>query len=243
MDQDDISRRACALLRRARNVTYRWIVDVSMKLDLAQGETSRTGLRHRLCMLALTCFSTFDVSSAHVSAVLSNEEDFSIAMECAVIVHDNTPLSPDDNSLHLTRMLSRHRRLLHSLEPLFGQSLLPALSPGELAHASAYDIALARLRPGCSRRNSSSWLALPGPNSRWIFCIAEGGQKIHYNLLTGELLIGGKRFGRLPQEIVEHPTYQSLFGMVSGPTNFLRPFWIFPEKFSENFRCISCRHS
>jgi len=225
MDQDDISRRACALLRRVRNVTYRWIIDVSMKLDFTQDEISRTGLRLRLCTLALTCFSTFDVSSQHVPAVLANEEDFSIAIECAVIVHDNTPPSlSGDNSLHLTRMLSRHRRLLHDLEPLFRQSFLPVLGQGGLSHAGAYDNALARLRPGYSRRNSSSWLALPRPNSRWIFCIAEGGQKIHYNLLTGELLIGGKRFGRLPEKVVEHPTYKSMFGSVSGPTKFSPTF-------------------
>ena len=143
-------------------MTYRWIVDVSMELDFSQDETLRTGLRHRLCMLALTYFTTFDVSSEHVPAVLSNEEDFSIARECTAIVHDNTPLSPsDDNSLHLTRMLSRHRRLLHDFEPLFGQSFLPVLGRGGLTHASAYDNSLARLRPGCSRRNSSSCLALP----------------------------------------------------------------------------------
>jgi len=58
-------------------------------------------------------------------------------------------------------MLSRHRRLLHDFEPLFGQSFLPVLGRGGLTHASAYDNSLARLRPGCSRRNSSSCLALP----------------------------------------------------------------------------------
>ena len=56
---------------------------------------------------------------------------------------------------------------------------------------------------------------LPSPNARWISCIAEGGQEIHYNLLTGQLLIGGKPLGKLPQEIIEHPTYASALGAVS----------------------------
>ena len=46
--------------------------------------------------------------------------------------------------------------------------------------------------------------------------MTEGRQKVHYDLLTGQLLIDGKQLGRLPQEIVEHPIYASIFGAVSG---------------------------
>jgi hypothetical protein len=172
-------------------------------------------------MIAATCFSTFDVcsDSEHVTTILATEEDFSIAMECAVTVHDNTPpsLSKDD-SLYLTRMISRHRRLLHYLEPIFSQSSLTFPDQAKLLHAGAFDNALARLWLGFRRRNSSSWHALPRPNSRWVSCAAEGGHEVHYDLLTGQLLINGKPLGRLPQEIVDHPTYVSLIGTVSGQT-------------------------
>jgi hypothetical protein len=190
-----------------------------MKSHSTRDETSRAGLRHRLCMLAATCFSTFDVCSEHVPAVLTDNEDFSIAMQCAVMVHDNKPLSlSDDNSLHLTRMLNRHLRLLHNLEPVFSQSLPPVLGRSRLLHADAYDDALSRLWP-CHQRISTSWHVLPRPNSRWISCVTEGGQEVHYDLLTGELLIGGKRLGRLPQEILRHPTYTSVFGAVSDQSH------------------------
>jgi len=214
----EVCRWACGLLREARDVTYQWIGEVAVKLDTPQDEASRAGLRHRLCMLAATCFSTFDVSSEHIPAIIAREEDFSVAMQCAVIVHDNTPSSlSDDNSLYLNRMLSRHRRLLHNLEPIFSQSSPYIVGNGKapLLHSNAYDHALARLWLGYRRENLSSWHALPRPNSRWIFCVTERGQEVHYDLLTGELLIGGKRLGRLPQEIVEHPIYMSIFGTVS----------------------------
>ncbi len=112
----DISGWAISLLREARKVTYRWISNIQENLDVVKDETSRTGLRHQLFMLAVTCFSTFDVCLEHVAAVLVSEEDFSIAMRCAVIVHDNTP---PFLSLYHTRLLSRHRRLLHNLEPVY----------------------------------------------------------------------------------------------------------------------------
>ena len=117
------------------------------------------------------------------------------------------------NSPYLTQMFSRHHRLLHYLEPIFGKSL-----PGEanLLHAGAFDLALTRLWLGSRRCISSSWHALPRPDSRWISCLAEGGHEVHYDLLTGQLLINGKQLGRLPQKIVEHPTYASVLGAVSG---------------------------
>ncbi len=167
-------------------------------------------------MLATTCFSTFDVCPEHIPAILATEEDFSIAIQCAVIVHDNTPPSvSDDSSLYLARMLSRHRRLLHYLEPILGQSLPAVIGQVKLLHAGAYDHALAKLWLGYRRRTFSSWHVLQRSNSRWICCIAEGGHEVHFDLLTGQLLIGGKRLGRLPQEIVEHPTYASILGTVS----------------------------
>jgi len=191
-------------------------------------------------MLAATCFSTFNVCPEHISATLVNEEDFSIAMECAVIVNVNTPSSlSGDDLLYLNRMLSRHRRLLHSLEPLFSQSLPTSRGRARLLHAGTYDRALTRLMPGYRQGSSSSWHVLHKQNSRWICCVTGSGQEVHYDLLTGKLLIGGKSSGRLPQEMVEHSTYKSIFGDVSVQISSLRTI---PEVLSETFRCSSLRH-
>jgi hypothetical protein len=199
---------------------------VKMNSESISDESLRTNLQYRLCMLAATCFSTFNVCPEHISATLVNEEDFSIAMECAVIVNVNTPSSlSGDDLLYLNRMLSRHRRLLHSLEPLFSQSLPTSRGRARLLHAGTYDRALTRLMPGYRQGSSSSWHVLHKQNSRWICCVTGGGQKVHYDLLTGKLLIGGKSSGRLPQEMVEHSTYKSIFGKVSVQiSSFFGPF-------------------
>jgi hypothetical protein len=214
----DISGRAYGLLREARNVTYQWACELGKKVDSTEDENSRAGLQHRLCMLAATCFSTFDVCSEHVPATLASDEDFSIAIHCAVIVQNNTPQSlSNDNSFHLTRMLSRHRRLLHDLKPIFSRPSSGVPGQPTLLHAGAYDQALKRLWPGYhpSRHISSNWHVLPRPNSRWIFCVAESGHEVHYDLLTGKLFISGEPSGRLPHEIVKHPTYISVLDAVS----------------------------
>ena len=213
--------RAYVLLREARNVTRGWLSAISNELESTQDETSCTGLRRRLCMLSATCFSTFDVSPEHLPGVLMNDEDFSIAMQCAIVVYDNTPSSTSDD-VYLARILSRHRRLLRYLEPIFSESDINTRGQAELLHSGGYDLALAQLWLGY--RNSARWHALPRPNSQWISCVTEGGQRVHYDLLSGKLLIDGKRLGRLPREIVEHPTYASMFGAVSDQGHFSRHF-------------------
>ena len=211
---------ACALLRKARDLTYRWIGDLRERLESTQDESSREGLRCRLCMLGVTCFSTFDVRTEYIPNIFSDYKDLSIAMLCAVIVRDNTPSSlAEGSNFYLTRMLDRHQRLLHFLEPVF--SVYRALDNLSLSRADGYDHTVSFFWPGYHRSTSSKWQAVPTPGSRWISCSAEGGQKIHYNLLTGQLLVDGKPLGRLPQEIIEHPMYADLLGAVSVMTAFL----------------------
>lgn len=184
-----------------------------MKMASTTDETSQARLQSRLCMIAATCFSTFDVCLEHVP---TNEEDLSIAIQCAVIVHDNTPeFHSGDSSLYFAWILRRHYRLLHHLEPLFSRSSWTVCGQATLLHAGAFDHALQR-ELGHRRGDSSYWHVLHEQNPRWILCATNGGQEVHYDLLTGELLIGGKSSGRLPQGIVEDPIYRSIFGAVSG---------------------------
>ncbi len=206
----DICQRAYALLRKVRNTAYNWISELDSKLFQTEDEKARNNLGWRLCTLAATCLSTYDVCLEHVSGVLSGASDIAIAVRCAVIVNDNTPsVIRGDDSHYLSRLLNRHSRLLHFLEPFFREAVRTC--------PSGFDQALTSLWPGFRRQSSSNWHVLSDPNSRWVSCIAEGGQEIHYNLLSGQLLIGGNPLGRLPQEIIQHPTYASVLGTVCYP--------------------------
>ncbi|KAH9170112.1 hypothetical protein EDB89DRAFT_2114928 [Lactarius sanguifluus] len=198
----DVCERAYNLLRKARSVAHKWIHELSSKLDTAEEDTSRATLRRRLCTLAATCCSTYDVCPEHVPSTLTSDNDIAIAVHCTVIVHDNTPSILEDD--YLIRLLNRHRRILHFLEP--------HLREGVQSNPSGFDNGLASLWPGFRRQTTSNWHALPRPNSRWIFCTVEGGQEVHYNILTGQLLIGGNPLGRLPQDIIQHSTYASVLG-------------------------------
>jgi hypothetical protein len=191
-----------------RSVTHKWITELGSKLEKTEDEKLCANLRRRLRFLAATCFSTYDVCFEHIPWTLCDDGDIAIAVHCAVSVHDNTPSDlRDDKSGHLARLLNRHHRLLHFLEPFLRERVQ--------SNPSGIDHGLASLWPGFHRQASSEWHVLPRPNSRWISCTAEGGQEVHYNLLTGQLLIGGNPLGRLPQGIIRHSTYASLLGTVS----------------------------
>ena len=197
------------MLQTARSVAYNWIGELGSKLDKTDDEISRADLGRRLCTLAATCFSTYGVPSKHVPWILSNNSDIAIALHCAVIVYDNTPPNlEDDASGYLSRLLNRHRRLLHFLEPFFQKFIQ--------SDPAVFDDGMARVWPAFRRQTSSKWHILPSPNSRWISCtVGDDEQEVHYNLLSGKLLICGKPLGRLPQEITKHSTYTSVLGNVS----------------------------
>ncbi|KAF8260775.1 hypothetical protein EI94DRAFT_1747586 [Lactarius quietus] len=205
-----ICQTAYKLLRTARTVTYKWIGELGSKLenidklDKTADEVSRASLGRRLCILAATCFSTYDVCPKHVPQTLSSDLDFTIAMHCAVIVHDNTPSNVKDDSGFLVRLLNRHCRLLHHLEPFFRQ--------GAQSNPTGFHNGVTRLWPEFRRQSRLNWRILPGSNSRWISCTVGGGREVHYNLLAGKLLIGGKPLGRLPRKFVKHRTYASILG-------------------------------
>jgi len=195
------------LLRKARGIAHKWIHDLGPKLDTTEDDTTRNNLRRRMCALAATCSSTYDVSFEHVPWTFASDDDIAIALHCAVVLRDNTPsVIEDDESCYLNQLLNRHDRLFHFLEPFLHERIQ--------SNPSGFDRGLAIIWPGFRRIPSSNWHLLPSPNSRWISCTVEGGQKVHYNLLTGQTLIDGKPLGRLPQEIIKHLTYASVLGTV-----------------------------
>jgi len=148
----------------------------------------------------VTCFSTYDVCFEHIPPILARDDDIAVAVHCAGILFNIYSTSE-------YRPLNLHRRLLHFLEPFLRECVQ--------SNPSGFDSGVTSLWPGFCRQTSSNWKVLPDSNSPWISCTAEGGQEVHYNLLTGQLFIGGKPFERLPQEIIYHSTYVNVLGAVS----------------------------
>ncbi|KAI0275452.1 hypothetical protein BC834DRAFT_852936 [Gloeopeniophorella convolvens] len=203
--QDDaVCQRAHTLLKSARDVAYQWMYNLDAELEKTTDDALFNELNQQLCQIAATCFLTFAPASKDIHAIFPSVTELSIAVHCAATVQNATPLLTDNTPPHLVRLLNRHNRLLHFLEPAFRLALS--------SHTLGFDMAMKCLWADFRRHESSGWRMHPSPDSRWACCTTFGGQEVQYNVLTGQLLVDGKPLGRLPREVLQHPTYVSLFG-------------------------------
>lgn len=63
----------------------------------------------------------------------------------------------------------------------------------------------------------NSWTIISPPLGPWATTTTVPSQgsislQVHYDILSGELLVDGRRLGRLPTGYVQHPTYRQIFG-------------------------------
>ncbi|KAG0693269.1 hypothetical protein DFH29DRAFT_985528 [Suillus ampliporus] len=191
--EESIRSRGYSLLRSIRTSTFMLLTHLSRKLQSSNDETVSRDLRGRVRDMAVTCRSTFDVDS-DASLLLTSSEDVKVFAYCAVMIYDNAPSQLDDLPQHSKLLLERDKRCCRALEPAVRQY-------AELDW-EGLDCAMAEIWG--SYRPGAPWRALPAPN----FSLAH----VHFNLVSGCLLVDGKQLGRLPSTIVQHPTYQTIFG-------------------------------
>ncbi|KDQ56360.1 hypothetical protein JAAARDRAFT_70670 [Jaapia argillacea MUCL 33604] len=205
------------LLRAARNATLAWIRRLT---DMAQhSESENQEVLLRLCEAAATCRSSYDVGVCHILPLLISPEDVAIALECGIIVHDNTP--PQSNmSADLKRILARDHRLAHFLEP----HLSLRIGQDRAGIDKAIHSLWSDYQPG------TNWRRRSPPEDRWFSSSTEGSAKgrpqhVDLDILAGQMLIDGKPLGRLPPVIINHPTYRRIFGQ--------KVFHVVPSKLPE----------
>ena len=185
--------------------------EIVLKLQDNMDDDQANELQRRACDMAATCRATFDVEDGtHLRALLFSSEDVAIAIECAIIIHDNTPPHLGHKFPDFQKLLHRDHRLSHFLEALLVELIQDDECGLDIAVASVWS----SYRPG-----DIGWQQLDGPNSRWLTSLTaplsgQRAQQVHYNILTGKLLVDGKPVGRLPEEIVKHSTYSRIFGQV-----------------------------
>jgi hypothetical protein len=209
---------AYKLLREARKVSFAWLLDVKGLLladdDLQDGE-DRAPYRQLACELALLSRKTFDVGDEDLSEVLFDHEDIRVLLECAITIWENRADSMDHIPAHLQTMLSRDTRLAHKLQ----HHLATRLVESRMGLTSAVISVWPDFVPG----------PLQGicPGQSWFFIDTVprlGGisQRVHYNILNGQLLVNGKPLGRLPADVTSHSFYVRTFGKVSAFMNIHR---------------------
>lgn len=191
------------LLARLRQVTLGW----ARELAQSERQSSDSDQSHRrLLKAALTCRMTYFVDSQHVGSVLGSRTDIATFIECSIWVYDNCPVNVTQLPPLLQRALLRDRRLAYSVEPRLAQLIHdgnPGLTDG------VKSIWQAAYLPDI-------WEFVSKPLKNWVVTRTmppKGSepQLVHYDLLSGRLLVDGRPLGRLPARYTEHPLYQKVF--------------------------------
>lgn len=195
-------------LSHLRNIAFKWVNQVSEKASCTVDDEPRNSLLARSVHIALICAETFDCEGTFLERSLATSSDASIYIRCCMIVNDRKQVLPIDSDPIIPILLRRWQCLAYRCYPILARNMTrhgsPALDTAIKMSWAAY----------CA---SSSWSAA-SEYDIWLASRTASQSTdvesllVHFNLLTGELLINGLPLARLPSEYECHETYSRLFG-------------------------------
>ena len=209
--------RAILLVLHARCTAMHWCRDLDAMLHDGRSDEDSEKTRMMILRGAGLCRLTYDVDEDHVKAILNSDDDVSDLIESSVLICDNMPecinsLSNDLQSavLHGRKVIQRLEDRLHGLIQCRGEGINKAV--GHIWKGALMD---------------RQWTFMKGNNRSWVYnktIKSENSvsQSVHYNVITGELLVDGRPLGRVPKRFTQHPLYQRLFGAVSSRCGILQ---------------------
>jgi hypothetical protein len=193
------------------------------KLDAALNDSrdsSEARTRSLILKAASLCRLTYDLEPEDIRKGLNSDNDVANLVESAVFIRDNTP----DPFTSLT--IERQRSVLHGWKVAHGlEDVLRGLIQDR---SDGIDQAIRRLWSGTVM--SGQWTFIPGKGRSWAVSQTLATQRgvpqsVHYNIVSGELLVGGRPLGRIPRTFAKHPLYQRLLGSVR-PSESVQVPWL-----------------
>ena len=205
------SQKVCAIclecLSNLRRSAFHWVNLVRAKANETIDDTHKTNLIAKSVHIALVCAETFNAEN--IAPMFAASADVSIFLQCcSVIWNGRNSLTIESGSL-LQMLYHRWQVLSYRSHALLAERIVEYKSPGlDLAIEAAW----------AAYEKTSKWSEVSNDVTYWLFTrfARHSGSSedmlVHYNLLTGELLVDGLPLARLPSEYESHPTYRSLFG-------------------------------
>ncbi|KAI0199126.1 hypothetical protein F4808DRAFT_433446 [Astrocystis sublimbata] len=179
---------------------FAWVELLRDKSHEAFTQDDRAYFRSKSVEIALICASCFDVEERHLRVIMESEGDASIFVQCSIIIQEGKPEYDAASELTLSCLHLRFHRLLHRSLSIFSDTY-SGISDAVRKCWSSY-------------RPTSEWAVVC---THWLFSESlsenEGIQfRVHYNIISGELLVNGLPLSRPPREYEDHPMWGVLFG-------------------------------
>ena len=194
-----IHTRCLDFLRSARDTAFGWATLLRSKAQAAATDEDRSAFRSKSVEVATICALSFDVDDQHLCNLL-HPSAASIFIQCSIIVQEGKRTFSQASDPVLFLLNLRFRRLLYRTCAIF-RNTCSGLEDAVQNSWSAY-------RPGSGWRTvSSHWSETDtDPDERGE------SLRVHYNLLSGELLVDGLPLDRPPRQYEDHERWSTLFG-------------------------------
>lgn len=189
------------LLAKIRQISSGWMHLLRQAAYDTLNHESREMFLTKGVETALICASTYDVPRKHLVGILHSTIDVSMLVQAAITVQqgENAKLWKDQ-SLQLLRL--RFTRLLHRSYKSIAEAY-EGLDDAIKHSWSSYS-------PG-----TGGWTAVTPDADDWITTDTNAARgavmMVHYNLLSGELLVNGAPLDQPPQEYRSQDLYRTLF--------------------------------
>ena len=197
----EVRQRGLQFLHKARRISVTWLHRLKARAASFTNDEQRTELFSRATEIALLGTTTFDVEDEFVDAILQQQDAVSSLLQCSIAVQENLDLVSSTECLQKSA-LQTWRLLMYRVFPKLRGAILRdciGLNQAVLECWAAFQPA-----------TNAAWTMLDSPHQHWLH-ITSGSLPVHFNLLTGELLVNGLPLSRLPPEFLAHPMYKPLF--------------------------------
>lgn len=196
-------------LAQARRATLTWLRQLKLKLANCEEDSQRSAWTESNLEVALICAYTFEVDSTSLCELLTMGNGTAVLVECAITIHDLCPASRDGLPQNLQQSILRFYKMTHAMESALYKILIQSpegLNESVTQHWKSH-------RPG------TLWKSAQDSRKEWLVTKdAESpgseGDVVHFNILTGSLLVNGSPISRLPRSYETHESYRRLFGTV-----------------------------
>ncbi|KAF9252833.1 hypothetical protein LCP9604111_359 [Penicillium roqueforti] len=190
-------------LRQCREVGMDWCDQLNQSF-LNKEENDDQRQQQLLLLIASTCQATYDVDPMFLDMVIETPRDLFCFVRCSILLFENSPPETDGLSPKIKLSVENSERIRSlSRSRIIWMIMNCASGLNEAIQSGMNCLEVSGLWKTCS----DTWVTTETSNSAQGF-----GQRLHFNYLTGELLVDGNPPGRLPARFANNTLYQRLFG-------------------------------
>jgi hypothetical protein len=200
---DEVATRSMEYLLSVREVCLKWLRTLQDRAINSTNQEQRSDLYRRTMDIALLSTSTLDVEDKYLSKVFEQTTTVSALAQCSIIINENQGSLCSDTEGLCNIMYKSWKRMMYRI--------LPSVQEKILLHNDGLNQAIVSNWDTFQPTPGTHWTVLSQLQTQWLHTTTST-LTVHFDLLTGELLVNGRPLTRLPAQFTQHITYSQLFG-------------------------------